>query len=268
MNPLVVGNWKMNLDLTEAYVLSGRIATGVGSVGGTDVVLCPPNSFIFAINEYLKAKPTNLYLGCQNTMYEDEGAYTGETSLKMLKPIVKFAIIGHSERRRIFSEDDALINKKLKYILDNLVTPILCVGEKDRYQLEEYYEHEVKKMSAEGGMLRQIELAVKGIDKQKLRGLVIAYEPIWAIGTNNAATGAYAAAICYIIRNFLVEKFGSEIADEIRILYGGSVSSGQTREFMLQPSIDGLLVGGASLKAKEFIEIVKISAEVKSGRKF
>lgn len=268
MNPLVVGNWKMNLDLTEAYVLSGRIATAVGSISDVDVVLCPPSAFLFSVDEYLKAKPTNLFFGCQNTMFEDEGAYTGETSLKMLKPIVKFAIIGHSERRRIFGENDQLINKKIKYVLDNLITPILCVGEEDRYQLEEYYEHEVKKMSEEGGMLFQIQSAIKGIDKQKLKKLVIAYEPVWAIGTGNAATGAYAAAICYIIRNFLIGKLGDEIASEIRILYGGSVGGSDTREFMMQPSIDGLLVGGASLKAKDFLEIAKISAEVKSGRKF
>jgi triosephosphate isomerase len=268
MNPLVVANWKMNLDLTEAYVLCGRVASGMDNIDSVDVVLCPPSAFLFSVNEYLKAKSTNLQFGCQNTMYEDEGAYTGELSLKMLKPVVKYAIVGHSERRAIFKEDDALINKKVKYVLNNNVTAVLCVGEGDRYQLEEYYEHEVKKMAEQGGILYQIENALRGVDKRSLDKLVIAYEPVWAIGTGNAATGAYAAAICYIIRNFLVEKFGDETARAVRILYGGSVASKDTREFMLQPSIDGLLVGGASLKAKDFLEIVRISAEVKSGRKF
>jgi triosephosphate isomerase len=266
MNPLIVGNWKMNLDLAESLVLSGQISKRVESIKGVDVTICPPSVFIYPIFDYLKARPSNLYLGLQNISFEDEGAFTGEISPMMVKGVADFVIIGHSERRRYFLESDELINKKVKFALAKNLKTILCVGEKERFHLEEYYEHEVKRMSAEGGILREIELAIRGIDKAKLKNLSIAYEPIWAIGTGNAATGAYAAAVCYIIKNYLREKVGSETASMIRILYGGSAEDGNTKEFLMQPSVNGLLVGGASLKSAEFAKIAQIAAEVKNGR--
>jgi len=265
MDPLVVGNWKMNLDLTESCVLSGQISKAVESIRGIDVALCPPAVFLHPIFEYLKARPSNLYLGLQNSMWLDEGAYTGEISYKMAKTVAKFVLVGHSERRKYFLESDEQINEKIKYLLDRGAWPILCVGEKERFHLEEYYEHEVKRMGEDGGILKQIELALKNVDKSKLKDLTIAYEPVWAIGTGNAATGAYAAAICYIIRNYLKGILSDEIVEDIRILYGGSVDEKNVREFMMQPSIDGLLVGGASVQSKEFIKIVQITSEVKNG---
>lgn len=262
---MIVGNWKMNLDLAEAFVLSGQVAKQVESIKGVDTVLCPPALFIYPINDYLKAKPSNFFLGLQNTMSQDEGAYTGEVSLSMTKNLVRFVIIGHSERRRFFGETDEMVSQKVKYALDRKVTPILCVGEKERFNLEEYYQYEVKRMKEAGGILSQIKAGLKHVKKDQLKEIVIAYEPVWAIGGGNAATGAYAAAICYIIKNYLEQNFG-DLADEVRILYGGSVSTKNVREFMMQPSIHGLLVGGESLKAKEFVEIVQTSAEVKNGR--
>jgi triosephosphate isomerase len=256
----------MNLDLVQALILSGEISKAAENIKEVEVVLAPPSVFLYPINDYLKAKPNNLSLALQNMMWEPDGAYTGEISLPMVKGICKYVIIGHSERRRIFAETDETVGKKLSFALTKNIKPILCVGEMSRFHLEEYYDSEVAKMSKTGGILSQIDVAIKNISKDHLKDLIIAYEPVWAIGTGNNATGAYAAAIAYIIKNHLKVNLGEEISSNIRVLYGGSAEPDNVKEFMLQPSIDGLLVGGASLHGKQFIELVKTSSEVKSGR--
>ncbi len=266
MNPIVVGNWKMNLSLGEALLLSGHVAREAEKIHELEVVLCPPSIYLYPIFEHLKAKPHNLSLGLQNTMWDESGAYTGEISLSMVKKICKYVILGHSERRRVFGETDAMVNQKVRFALESGVSLVICVGEEGRFHLEDYYDREVGRMKSEGGILLQIDKALEGVKKEDLDKIIIAYEPVWAIGKGNNATGAYAAAICYIIKNYLADKYSQDLAKEIRVVYGGSVTSNNVNEYMLQPSIDGLLVGGESIKPKEFSEICRIAAEVKSGR--
>jgi triosephosphate isomerase len=263
--PLVVGNWKMNLKLSEALILGGQIIRNVEYIKHIDVVLCPPAVFIYPIYDNARTRPRNLYFGLQNMMWEDSGEYTGEISGIMVKGVCKFVILGHSERRRRFGETDEMVQKKVAAALKFGLNPIICVGEAERFHLEDYYEKEVERMKKQGGILLELDKALEKVNKADLSSISIAYEPIWAIGTGNAATGAYAAAIAYILKSHLKAKFG-EPADEIKILYGGSVDKNNVREFMMQPNLDGLLVGGASLQMKEFCEICKITSEVKSGR--
>lgn len=266
MNPVVIGNWKMNLTLGEAQLLVGHIARNVENIHELEVVLCPPSIFLYPIVEDLKAKPHNVSFGLQNSMWEESGAYTGEISLSMAKRICKYVIVGHSERRHVFGETDVMVNQKVRFALQSGVSPIVCVGEEGRFHLEDYYDREVSRMKSEGGILLQIDKALEGVKDGDLDKIIIAYEPVWAIGTGNNANGAYAAAICYIIKNYLADKYSPDLAKEIRVVYGGSVASKNVNEYMMQPSIDGLLVGGESIKPKEFSEICRIAAEVKSGR--
>ena len=256
----------MNGTLAEALVLAGQTAKNVERIRQVDVVLCPPAVFVYPIYDYLKARPRNLHLGLQNVMWEEEGAYTGENSLLSVKGICKYAIIGHSERRALFGETDEMVNKKTIFALKNNIKPIVCVGENERFHLEDHYSTEIARMKREGGILTQIEKAFDKIAKSDLKNAVVAYEPVWAIGTSNAADGAYAASVAYIAKNHIAEKFGRDVAEEIEILYGGSVAAKNVKEFMMQPDIDGLLVGGASIQAAEFSKICQISSEVKSGR--
>jgi triosephosphate isomerase len=261
--PLVVGNWKMNLTLSEATVLAGQLSRNCEYIKHIDIVLCPPAVFIYPVWDALKAKPNNLYLGLQNNMWEKAGAYTGEISLDMTKNVCKYSIIGHSERRLFFGEDDEAVSKKVRFSLDSGVTPIVCIGETERFNLEDHFTTELKRMNSGGGILDQIDRVTDKIKKEEIGSIYFAYEPI--IGTGNAATGVYASAISYIIRNHLKES--KRIADEdIRILYGGSVDKDNVREFMMQPNLNGLLVGGASLKVRDFCRICQITSEVKSGR--
>jgi len=256
----------MNCALPEALVLAGRISKSVEGIKHLEVVLCPPSVYIYSIFDYLKAKPLNLFFGIQNTMWEEEGEYTGETSLLFVKGICRYVILGHSERRHKFSETDQEVNKKVVFALKYNFLPIICVGEEERFHLEDHFKTEVERMKRQGGIISQIDNALLGVSVGELKNVVIAYEPVWAIGTGNEATGAYAASICYIIKSYLAEKYGEDIAKDIKILYGGSTNSRNTKEYMLQPSIDGLLVGGSSLKAAEFIKMCQTISEVKSGR--
>ncbi|MCX6809894.1 MAG: triose-phosphate isomerase [Candidatus Berkelbacteria bacterium] len=262
--PIVVANWKMNLTLSEALILSGQIFRNVENIKHVDIVLCPPAVFLYPVIDGLRTKTKNLYFGLQNAMSEKEGEFTGETSLNMVKNVCDFAIVGHSERRRLFLETDEMVNKKVKFCLQNSVKPIVCIGEQERFHLEDHFDKEIERMKKQGGILTQIDTALEGVSEKDLSKICITYEPIWAVGTDNAASGVYAAAISYIIKNHLKEKF-SDHASDIRVLYGGSVNSQNVREFMMQPNIDGLLVGRASLNFKEFCEICQIASQVKSG---
>ena len=247
--------------------MSGQVSKNVERIHHVEVVLCPPVAFIYPIFDHLKARPQHLKIGLQNIMWEEEGEYTGENSLLFVKGVCKYAIVGHSERRRHFGETDEMVNKKTFFALRNNIIPIVCVGEEERFHLQDHYQSEVKRMKEQGGVLRQVENALKGIPKTMMGDIVIAYEPLWAIGTGNAADGAYSASVAYIMKNHIASIFGSNVAQEIKILYGGSTDSDNVKEFMLQPNIDGLLVGGSSLKAQEFSKMCQISSEVKSGRK-
>jgi triosephosphate isomerase len=249
--PLIAGNWKMNTRLEEAENLVRAMLSELNSIDSVEKVLCPPFISLAAIKELIKG--TSIMLGAQNMHFEDKGAYTGEISPLMLVDLCDFVILGHSERRQYFAETDEIINKKVKKALESGIKPILCVGE----TLE---DNEAGK--TEQKITRQVNAGLGGINPTSQ--LVIAYEPIWAIGTGRAATGKQANATISLIRSILANIWNKEVAKAVRILYGGSVTSSNVAEFITEADIDGALVGGASLKADEFVSIVRQTASLKS----
>ncbi|MBI4431401.1 MAG: triose-phosphate isomerase [Candidatus Omnitrophica bacterium] len=246
--PLIVGNWKMNLNTREATNLVKSIFAGVRGLGGIEVVVCPSYTALSAVSSALEK--TNIGLGAQNMYTEPEGAFTGEISPLMLKDLgCRFVILGHSERRAVFGEKDALINKKVLTALKYSIVPIVCVGE----TLEEHERRETEQV-----IQRQFEGTFKDLTATDWKRTVIAYEPVWAIGTGRTAMPSQAEEAHAFIRELLASRV-NEVADEVRILYGGSIKPDNFGKIMAQPNVDGGLVGGASLKAESFIEIVKSS---------
>jgi triosephosphate isomerase len=249
--PFVAGNWKMNTTATEAEQLVFEMLEKLDRIEGVEKVLCPPFVSLVAVNMMLRG--SSIKLGAQNMHFETEGAYTGEISPPMLSELCEFVILGHSERRWYFGETDEIVNKKVKAALANKLQPILCVGER-------LAENEAGK--TEEVVNRQVTAALNSIEP--VSNLVIAYEPVWAIGTGKAASGEQAAATIQFIRGVLAKLWNKSIAQDLRILYGGSVNSANIAEFISYPEIDGALVGGASLKAEEFVSIVEQTAEIKA----
>jgi triosephosphate isomerase len=252
--PFIAGNWKMNTTATEAEQLVFEMLDKLDRIEVVEKVLCPPFVSLVAVNMMLRG--SSIKLGAQNMYFETKGAYTGEISPLMLRELCEFVILGHSERRWYFGETDEIVNKKVKAALANKLKPILCVGER----LE---ENEAGK--TEEVVSRQLRGALDGIEP--VRDLVIAYEPVWAIGTGKAAGGKQAAATIQFIRAVVAELWNKRIAQDLRILYGGSVTSANIAEFISHPEIDGALVGGASFKAEEFVAIVEKTAEIKKRTK-
>jgi triosephosphate isomerase len=253
-SPFVAGNWKMNTTTTEAEKLVLEMLDKLDRIKGVEKVLCPPFVSLVAVNMMLQN--SSIKLGAQNMYFETEGAYTGEISPVMLSELCEFVILGHSERRWYFGETDEIVNKKVKATLANKLQPILCVGER----LEEKEAGKTQDV-----INRQVTGALQGLEP--ISNLVIAYEPIWAIGTGKAASGEQAAATIQFIRDVLTKLWNKSIAQGLRILYGGSVNSSNITEFISHPEIDGALVGGASLKAEEFVSIVEQTAEIKGRMK-
>ena len=249
-SPFVAGNWKMNTTVTEAEQLVLEMLDKLDRLEGVEKVLCPPFVSLVAVNMMLRG--SSIKLGAQNMYFETGGAYTGEISPPMLRELCEFVILGHSERRWYFGETDEIVNKKIKAALANKLTPILCVGER-------LAENEAGK--TEEVVNRQVTAALNGAEP--ISNLVVAYEPVWAIGTGKAATGEQAAATIQFIRGVLAKLWNKSIAQDLRILYGGSVTRANIAEFISHPEIDGALVGGASLKAEEFASIVEQTAEIK-----
>ena len=249
--PFIAGNWKMNTNMAEGLALAGAMLAGLQKLTTVDSVLCPPFISLQPIKELLEG--TSIQLGAQNVYFKESGAFTGEVSPRMLAGLCKYVILGHSERRQYFLETDAVVNAKVKAALATGLWPIFCIGE----TLEQNEAGEANDV-----LSRQVREGLKDIEPEK--AIVIAYEPIWAIGTGKAATGAQAGRIIGMIRDTLAEVWGRENADELRILYGGSVTAANVAEFISEPQIDGALVGGASLKAPEFVEIVRLTAKIKS----
>ena len=248
--PFIAGNWKMNTTVTEAEKLVLEMLDKLDRIEGVEKVLCPPFVSLVAINMMLQG--SSIKLGAQNMYFETKGAYTGEISPVMLSQLCEFVILGHSERRGYFGETDEIVNKKIKTALTNKLKPILCVGER-------LAENETGK--TEEVINRQVTAALNGIEP--VRDLVIAYEPVWAIGTGKAASSTQAAATIQSIRDVVAKLWNKNIAQDLRILYGGSITSANIAEFISHPEIDGALVGGASLKAEEFVSIVEQTAEIK-----
>ena len=242
--PMIAGNWKMNTTVEEALELVEKMLPALDGIPGVEKVVCPPYVSLSAVGKILKA--SSVKLGAQNLFYEEKGAYTGEVSPLMLSGLCEYVIIGHSERRQYFGESGEIVNKKVKAALKFGLKPILCVGE-DLDQREAGRTEEI--------IEEQLGSSLSGI--KTLDTLTMAYEPIWAIGTGKAATGEQANDVIGFIRSFIAEKAGKGIAENMRILYGGSMKDDNAGEFIKQPEIDGGLIGGASLKADQFISIVE-----------
>jgi len=249
---IIAGNWKMNTTIEQAIELVQEMRGKLDKIEGVEKVLCPPFVSLGAADELLVG--SSIKLGAQNMHFEEKGAYTGEVSPLMLAKLCEYVILGHSERRQYFGETDEIVNKKVKTALKSDLKPILCVGER----LE---ENEAGK--TEERVTQQVRVALAGIASPQ--GLVIAYEPVWAIGTGKAATGGQANQTIGLIRHIMAQLYGKDFAQAMRIQYGGSVTSANIAEFVSQPEIDGALVGGASLKAAEFVSIVEQTARAKNG---
>ncbi len=249
--PMIAGNWKMNTTVGEAVELVKAMRDKLDKVRSVEKVLCPPFVSLAAAKELIKG--TSIKLGAQNVYFAEKGAYTGEISPLMLADLCEYVIIGHSERRQYFAEGGELINKKIKSALKVNLRPIFCVGER----LEQNEAGKTEEVVSE-----QLKSALEGIPS--LNGLVIAYEPVWAIGTGKAATGEQANKTIAFIRRNLANLYGDKVAQGTRILYGGSVTASNIAEFLRFVDIDGGLVGGASLKAAEFTGIVTQTAQIKA----
>ena len=245
--PLIAGNWKMYKTIPESLALVSELKSACSGIGDREILVCPPLPSLLPVGEALKG--SNIKLGAQNLHWEKEGAFTGEVSAVMLKAAgCHYVIVGHSERRQTFSETDETVNKKMTAAFQNGLVPIVCVGE----TLAE----------REGGKTfpvveRQIRKGVSGLSKEDFLKLVIAYEPVWAIGTGKTATPLQAQEVHAFIRKILSEMVAADASQKVRILYGGSVKPDNIDALMSEPDIDGGLVGGASLKSQDFARIVK-----------
>lgn len=242
---VIAGNWKMNMLPDETIKFIDEIAPLVKDTEN-EVILCVPYTDLFYA--LLTAQNTNIKIGAQNMHWEEKGAFTGEVSGKMLKAIgVKYVIIGHSERRQYFAETDESVNKKIKAAFENNLNPIICVGE----TLEQREEGKTEEI-----ITNQTRLALEGLTNEQVKNTIIAYEPIWAIGTGKTATSEDANNSIKAIRKEIEKNYGKEVAEEVIIQYGGSVKSQNAKELFTTSDIDGGLVGGASLKVEEFSKIV------------
>lgn len=245
--PFVAGNWKMNMTVEQARELVYSMVPKLREIEGVEKVLCPP--FIGLLAVFALLEGSDIGLGAQNMHWEEKGAFTGEVSPLMVREFCQYVILGHSERRAYFGETDETVNKKVHAAQKFDLTPIVCVGE----TLEQYESNRTREVVA-----RQIRLGLADVSSGFAPRLVIAYEPVWAIGTGKASSGENAnGVIGGVIRPALSELFGEGSAQAIRVLYGGSVTAANASEFFRQPEIDGALVGGASLKADEFVAIAK-----------
>lgn len=250
---LIAGNWKMNKTATDAVGLVSEIVTAVGKLSDVDIVVCPPFTALESAAKSLEG--STVKLGAQNMHPEASGAYTGEVSAPMLRALfATHVILGHSERRAYFGETDAFINKKVLAALKNQLRPILCVGE----TLAEREAGTTLKV-----VQTQLEAGLEGVSKDQASTIVIAYEPVWAIGTGKVATTDQAQEVHAFIRGLLVKLFGDTVAQRVRILYGGSMKPSNAPELLAQKDIDGGLIGGASLESRSFVELVNAAVAAK-----
>ena len=245
---IIVGNWKMNTTVAEGEALAAGIRSGLPHGTGVEVVLCPPFVSLSSVKAVLK--DSEISIGAQNLYHGANGAYTGEISAAMLAEICRYAIVGHSERRSIFGETDEAVNLKVRAALGVGMNPILCIGE----SLDERNGGD-----AESVVESQVIAGLEGVEVGS--GVVVAYEPVWAIGTGQAASPEIAQAMMAHIRGTLAAIGGEDAAAEVPLLYGGSVNAGNIGGYLSQPDVNGALVGGASLDAGSFVEIVKVAAE-------
>lgn len=246
--PVIIGNWKMNLGIEEAK----SIITELKNIQLDEKVekgICVPYTDLYIVKNELQN--TDINLGAQNMHYEDNGAYTGEISSSMLRELsCKYVIIGHSERREYFNESDETINKKIKKAISSSIIPILCVGETLEERENNIYKEKID---------NQLKADLKDISETEIENIIIAYEPIWAIGTGKTASSDDANFMCGYIRKFIENKYGKDLSEKIRIQYGGSVKANNIKELMSKDNIDGGLIGGASLIASDFSKIINFN---------
>ncbi len=248
--PFIAGNWKMNMDSASSVALAAGLAKELENVETVDVAVCPPFVYTQSVSAALSA--SNIAVGAQDVYFEGKGAFTGEISCDMLKDTgCTYVLAGHSERRHVIGETDELINQKVTAAIDSGLLPILCVGE----LLEERQAEKTTEVVAE-----QVKKGLAGLCNERVQAVTIAYEPVWAIGTGLTATPEQAQEVHAMIRGLLAELYDEDIAQTLRIQYGGSAKPGNTAELMAQPDVDGLLVGGASLKVEDFAAMVKTVA--------
>ena len=247
----IAGNWKMNLEKGSAVELAKALVDGTRNITDRDVLICPSFPLLPIVNDIVSG--SNVWLGAQNMYYEKKGAFTGEVSADMLKSVgCEWVILGHSERRHVFHEDDSLINKKVKSAIEQGLKPILCVGELLEERESGKTEEVVKRQVVEG---------LKEVSPEDTAKIIIAYEPVWAIGTGKTATPEDADSIHSFIRDILRDLYNSKVSENMRILYGGSVKPENIDSLMAKDNIDGALVGGASLKVDSFLRIINANIQ-------
>lgn len=246
MKTFIVGNWKCNpKSFREAKRLFEVVKKGVGNIRETEVVVCPPFLYLAKLN----TRGSRLKLGAQNCFWEDRGAFSGEVSASMLKSVgCSYVIVGHSERRRLFKETDTMINKKVKAVLKANLISILCIGET---------EEEKNKGKFAEVLSFQIKKALKGVSRKDIQKVIIAYEPVWAIGTGKACRPIEAQVIRLFIQKIITRLYSRNIAERLPVLYGGSVNQKNAIDYLKESGMSGLLIGGVSLRPKEFIKIIK-----------
>ncbi|ANC78434.1 triose-phosphate isomerase [Fictibacillus phosphorivorans] len=245
--PIIAGNWKMNKTLTEARSFVEEVKGLVPSAETVDAVICAPALFLDSLAD--ESEGTPLAIGAQNMHFEESGAFTGEISPVMLKDLnVQYVILGHSERRELFGETDELVNQKTHAAFKHGLTPIVCVGE----TLEQREADKTKDVVKE-----QTEKGLSGLTDEQMKQTVIAYEPVWAIGTGKTASSEDANEVCAYIRSVVADQFSQDVADAVRIQYGGSVKPDNIKELMGMSDIDGALVGGASLEPKSYLQLLE-----------
>ncbi len=250
---LIAGNWKMNKTPSDGVALANDLVTAIGKQSDVDVVVCPPFTALESVGKALEG--SNVKLGAQNMHFEASGAFTGQVSAPMLRAIfTTHVILGHSECRTLFGETDELVNKKVLAALKNQLRPIFCVGE----TLSERESGSTLKV-----VQTQVEKGLEGVSKEMAANLVVAYEPVWAIGTGRVATTEQAQEVHAFIRGLLAKLFTEPVAQRVRILYGGSMKPANAPELLAQKDIDGGLIGGASLESRSFVELVTSAASVK-----
>ncbi len=249
--PFVAGNWKMNKTIAETRELVSAMKPVLSGIAGVEKVFCPPFMSLAEASALLAG--SGIGLGAQNMHWEEKGAFTGEVAPGMVKELCSYVILGHSERRAYFGETDEIVNRKLLAAQKFGLTPIVCVGE----TLEQYESNQTRDV-----VMRQTSLGLKGVSAEFAPSIVVAYEPVWAIGTGKASNGVEANNVVKeYIRPAIAELYGEETAQAVRVLYGGSVTGANAAEFFSQPDIDGALVGGASLKVDDFAAITKAAAK-------
>lgn len=259
-NKIIIGNWKMYPTLSDSLVLSASLKKNLELISGVDVVIAPPTAWLVSIIEHWQKPGAQTNFAAQNVWPEDQGAYTGEVSAYMVKDLVKYALVGHSERRSLAGEDNDLTHQKVQACLKWGIKPVLCVGESRKIINDDgkIDSHQWNKL---------VDQLIEGLSPAKAEDLgriTVAYEPVWAIGTKNPASDSYATQIITKLRLVLAEKYGEKYATQVKFLYGGSVDKNNAIEFLRHDEIDGILAGGVSVKANDFIEICRIAAKVKN----